>query len=171
MSDAWKTSPMDALKTDSFSQVGYGGVIPVRGSGSASTDASHHPLGHEALGRGARFRPTSFWQAHSTAPTPAEWAIALRVLQAATQRLNNTYQEEIKYDDLNYWWNRARGFAAIAAFCRCRCELPCACTAGQGSSRRIDHHGRRSSRCGYVEESRGGCFGHRSSCRGFPDSE
>jgi hypothetical protein len=30
MSDSWKTSPMNALKTDSSSHVGGGGLIPAR---------------------------------------------------------------------------------------------------------------------------------------------
>lgn len=40
-------------------------------------------------------------------------------------------QEEFKHDNFSYWWNGARGFAALAAFRRCGRELPLARTAGK----------------------------------------
>jgi hypothetical protein len=78
---------MDALKTDSSSQVRYGGVIPVREA----------PVQRQRMLRIAR-SGTKVWEelpdsdliltvAFDGADS-AEWAIALRVLQAATQRLN-----------------------------------------------------------------------------------
>jgi hypothetical protein len=63
------------------------------------------------------------------------------------------FQEEITYDNLSYRWNRTRGLAAFAAVRRCRRGLPCARTAGQGSSGRSYARGRRSSRSGFVEAS------------------
>jgi hypothetical protein len=65
---------------------------------------------------------------------PDELAVARRVLKAQCNALTNTFQEEIKHDNLSYWWNRARRFAAFAMVRRGRGELPRARSAGQRSS-------------------------------------
>jgi DNA-binding MarR family transcriptional regulator len=79
---------MDALKTDSSSQVGHGGVIPVREARvrrqrMLRITRSGKRLWKELPDRGHLILAVAFDGAD-----PAELAIARRLLQAATQRLN-----------------------------------------------------------------------------------
>ena len=93
------TMQRDLVRTLHIERATLSGVVATSGAqrsrrsnarlrGSASTDASHHPLGHEALEIELPDPTELILAVAFDGADPAELAIARRVLQAATQRLN-----------------------------------------------------------------------------------